>query len=509
MNKSILDSVALGTSVETMASTVTTADLLHILFDPDCGEQLALPLPPVSATGEYEQQLAAARAKSGSDESVQAWQGEVAGITVVLLMGDFNFLAGSVGSAAAHRIVAAIEYATAAGLPLVCAPISGGTRMQEGTPAFVQMVPIAAALQRHREAGIAAITWLRDPTTGGVMATWGSLGHVTAAEPGALVGFLGPRVYELVTGEVFPPGVQTSENLLACGVIDAVVPATRLKQWLVQVLKVVRLRPGSDADNNPAPGTRSAYSASRSSDAWANVQATRTSGRPGVRELINTCCTNVVPLPGTATGERDDAIFMALASIANQGVVVVGHDRHASSAMGPAGLRMVQRAARLARELRLPLITIIDTEGAQLSVTAEQGALAGEIARTLALLGTIAVPSLSVLLGSGCGGGALALLPADRIVAAADTWITPLPPEGAAAIMYRDTDRAPELARTQHITAADLAQRGIVDVVTPPATQADWLSELGAAIAAELAELAVLTQLPTPARLSRYHNQDQ
>ena len=145
------------------------------------------------------------------------------GRRVAVLMGEFAFLAGSIGRASADRLVAAIERATREGLPLLAGPVSGGTRMQEGTPAFVQMVRITQAVAAHKAAGLPYLVYLRHPTTGGVMASWGSLGHVTVAEPGALVGFLGPRVYEALYGRPFPAGVQTAENLFARGIIDAVV----------------------------------------------------------------------------------------------------------------------------------------------------------------------------------------------------------------------------------------------------------------------------------------------
>ena len=158
------------------------------------------------------------------------------GRRIGVLVGEFGFLAGSIGRAAADRIVAGIERATREGLPLVAAPISGGTRMQEGTPAFVQMVRISAAVAAHRTAGLPYLVYLRNPTTGGVMASWGSLGHVTVAEPGALVGFLGPRVYEALYDKPFPSDVQTSENLYAHGIIDAVLPPEEIADILDRAL---------------------------------------------------------------------------------------------------------------------------------------------------------------------------------------------------------------------------------------------------------------------------------
>jgi acetyl-CoA carboxylase alpha subunit len=146
--------------------------------------------------------------------------------------------------------------------------------------------------------------------------------------------------------------------------------------------------------------------------------------------------------------------------------VVIGQDRR-QSPPGPAGLRLAQRGIRLAAELRLPLITVIDTPGAELSPQAEEDGLAREIACCLAGLLTHRGPTVSVLLGQGAGGPALALLPADRTLATEHAWLAPLAPEGASAIVYRDSDHAAELAARQGIRAIDLAALGIVDGVIP------------------------------------------
>ena len=136
---------------------------------------------------------------------------------------EFGFLGGSIGVAAGERLARAVERATAERLPLIALPASGGTRMQEGTVAFLQMVKITAAVTAHKAARLPYVVYLRHPTTGGVLASWASLGHLTLAEPGAFIGFLGPRVYQALHGAPFPGGVQTAENLHAHGLVDAVV----------------------------------------------------------------------------------------------------------------------------------------------------------------------------------------------------------------------------------------------------------------------------------------------
>jgi acetyl-CoA carboxylase carboxyl transferase subunit beta len=156
---------------------------------------------------------------------------------------------------------------------------------------------------------------------------------------------------------------------------------------------------------------------------------------------------------------------LALARVA--GIPLVAGVQLGEGTFGIEGLELALRGIRLAADLGLPLVTVIDTPGAELSVAAEEGGIAGRIARCLEALVTLPVPTVSVLLGQGTGGGALALLPADRVLAASDAWLAPLAPEGASAIVYRDTAHAAELARAQGIAARDLAAAGAVDVVVP------------------------------------------
>jgi acetyl-CoA carboxylase carboxyl transferase subunit beta len=291
------------------------------------------------------------------------------------------------------------------------------------------------------------------------MATWASLGQIVWAEPGALAGFLGPRVYEAIYGEPFPEGIQLAENLAARGVIDEVVPLASLRSRLIEVVSVLAPPAADMADRGQPISVPSATQP----DAWDSVTATRDPRRPGVRELL----TGVphVPLSGTQAGEADPGILLAVARFGDQPCVVAGQDRAAQKAapFGPAALRGVRRAIRLASDLQIPLVTVLDTRGAALSADAENGAMAGEIARTLADLVTAACPTVSVMLGEGNGGGALAILPADRIVATEAGWLSPLPPEGASAIVHRDIAHADQMARAQKVRAQDLP----IDVFIP------------------------------------------
>ena len=197
---------------------------------------------PIDVSGHsagYQAELRAAAERAGTDESVLTGRGLVRGRPVAVVVNEFAFLGGSIGKAVAQRIVACVRRATAEGLPVLATTASGGTRMQEGTPAFFEMVAISRAVMAHRAAGLPYLVHLRHPTTGGVYASWGSLGHVTVAEPGALVGFLGPKVFEALEGHPFPSGIQQAEHLAEQGVIDAVVATEDLPELLDLTLAVL------------------------------------------------------------------------------------------------------------------------------------------------------------------------------------------------------------------------------------------------------------------------------
>ena len=485
----------------------------------------------------YAAELARARAATGHDESVCTGEGLLGGRRVAAAVSEFGFLGGSIGVAAAERLTLAVERATAERLPLIAAPASGGTRMQEGTVAFLQMATITAAIAAHQAAGLPYLVYLRHPTTGGVFASWASVGHLTVAEPGALIGFLGPRVYEALTGAPIPDGVQTAENLLAHGLVDAVVPPAELAGYLTRVLTsiappsapAVAPLPTPSPTPSPTPGSApvpartaiAAFSRGTASpprtasapgtasppgtasrpgtasapgtewrgtpvgdtrtSAWESVLITRRPDRPGAADLVRAAATDVVRL-------REGGLILALGRIGGRPCVLAAQDRN-TLPHGAEMLRTAQRGMQLAADLGLPLVTVIDTPGGELSRAAEEEGIAREIARCLLTLITLPSPTVSVLLGQGTGGAALALLPADRVLAAQHAWLSPLAPEGASVIVYKDTAHAPELADRQGIRSADLAAAGIVDHIVAEASADQLLRDLGRLLRTELDSL--------------------
>src|SRR6201992_1311877 len=224
--------------------SLTARELLAALLDAGSFPSWDDPPADVAPHPGYAADLAAARARTGLDESVITGEGRIGGHRVAVAVSEFGFLGGSIGVAAGERLTRAVERATAERRPLIALPASGGTRMQEGTLAFLQMVKITGAVTAHRAAHLPYLVYLRHPSTGGVLASGASLGPRTLAEPGALIGFLGPRVYEALEGKPFPEGVQTAENLAGHGLVDVVVAPDQLGGLIGRVLDTLTPQPG-------------------------------------------------------------------------------------------------------------------------------------------------------------------------------------------------------------------------------------------------------------------------
>ena len=447
----------------------TLAETLDALVDPGSVEPIAVPLRP--ASGEYAASLERARERSGVDESVQIMVAAVAGHRVLVIASEFGFLAGSVGHSAADRVVEGYRRATAERLPVITLPTSGGTRMQEGTGAFFRMTDIARAAHEHLASGAVRIGWLRNPTTGGVKATWGSYADVTAGEPGALLGFLGPKVFEALHDEAFPP-VQTAENLARVGVIDQVIALQDLRAWVTRILSVTDGVDAAESVGDPLPAGEV--------DAWDAITLTRDAARPGPDAVLD-LLTDRTELHGTHTGETGTGVRVALGRIRGHRAVVVAQARRSVS---PQDLRLAQRGLRLAQRVGLPVVTIVDTPGGELSGPAEEAAMAGEIARTLQMLAGLSVPTVSCVMGQGCGGAALALIATRTVICMENGWVSPLPPEGASVISHSTPDRAAEMSRAQGVGALALHDAGVVDVVAGEGT--DLPAAVADAIAREL-----------------------
>ena len=213
---------------------------LSLVLDHGSFRELDADLPPqdVLSFPDYSEKLAAAQNKTGLREAAVTATGRIGGVACVAAVLDSRFFMGSMSTAVGEKITRAVEYAAAKRLPLVIFSASGGARMQEGIFSLMQMAKTSAALERFNRSGGLYVSVLTHPTTGGVTASFASLGDIILAEPGALIGFAGPRVIEQTIGEKLPDGFQRSEFQLEHGFVDQVVPRTELKEVLTRILQL-------------------------------------------------------------------------------------------------------------------------------------------------------------------------------------------------------------------------------------------------------------------------------
>lgn len=431
------------------------------------------------------------------------------GMPVTLAVLDFTFMGGSMGLVVGEKLAAAAEESVAEKRPLITVVASGGARMQEGMFALWQMARTAAAIKRLRTEGVPYISVLTDPTTGGVFASFASLGDIILAEPEALIGFAGPRVAEAIMGEPLPKGSHSAEYLLKHGHIDAIVPRTALRQTIINILGIWQSATTAGDDDVRQHAPWQADAEHPLPDAWTLTQEVRAQERPSSRAYIEGIVADFQPLAGDRLSGDDPAIIAGIGRITEMAVMVIaldrGHDRCPESAPlrpRPAGFRKAHRLMMLAARWRLPVVLFVDTPGAWPGIESEEAGLAAAIAQNFAMLSDLPTATLSVVIGEGGSGGALALTVADRILMQERAIFSVIAPEGAAAILYHDADRASELAKSLRITAHDLEYFGMIDgIIREPDEGAATHPEL----AITMVERAISAQLD---ELRRYDVRD-
>jgi acyl-CoA carboxylase subunit beta len=395
---------------------------------------------------------------SGADESVLAGSTSIGGHAVEIAAFDFGFIGGSMGEVAGERIARALERAAARRVPFVLLTASGGARMQEGVRALAQMPKVVAARIALTASRRPVIVMLGNPTTGGVLASIGGLGDVTAAVgTRATIGFAGPRLVKRFTGAPITPGSHTGASAMENGLVDAIVSEDDEGRWLTGVLDVFASdTPDPLAGRDPLPpGVRV------ETDPWQVVEATRASTRPRGDELVTQMSDSLVELQGDRAGSNDPALTTAICRIRGRRALVLALNRN--HAPGPGAYRKARRCVRLADRLAIPVVTLVDTPGADPSERSEAGGIAWEIAATFEAMLSAEIPIVSIVTGLGGSGGALALATGDVLLAHASSAFSIVAPEAAAEILWRDSDRGPEAARMLRLTAADLVALGIAD----------------------------------------------
>lgn len=435
---------------------------------------------------EYEEKLAALKEKTHLDEAVCIGEARIENSPVVLGVCDARFLMGSMGHTVGEKITGAFEEATKRKLPVVLFCCSGGARMQEGIVSLMQMAKTSAAVKKHSDAGLLYIPVLTDPTTGGVTASFAMLGDIILAEPGALIGFAGPRVIAQTIHQKLPEGFQKAEFLVEHGILDGIVKREDLKQTLSGLLKLHERQKGYCQFSNIVLSKEEILQDTRRKKtkemtAWERVQTARDCKRPVSLDYIKEIFDSFMELHGDRAFRDDGAIIGGLALLDGQPITVIGiqKGRNTKENIGrnfgmpsPEGYRKTLRLMKQAEKFQRPIITFIDTPGAFCGVEAEERGQGEAIARNLLEMAALKVPVLSIVIGEGGSGGALALGVGNEVWMLENAIYSILSPEGFASILWKDSKKAKEASEVMKITAEDLKKLGIIEQVIPEETAA-------------------------------------
>lgn len=422
----------------------------------------------------YEEKLEACRGKTGLYEGIMTGEASIEGQRIAIGIIDARFLMGSMGYVVGEKITRAVERATEKKLPVILFCCSGGARMQEGMVSLMQMEKTSAALKRHSNAGLLYISVLTDPTTGGVTASFAMLGDIILAEPGALIGFAGPRVIEQTIRQKLPEGFQRSEFLLEHGFIDRIVERSEMRKVLSDLIRMHTC--GKPASAPAESELAESHPGKEKKDAWEVVEASRKADRLTALDYIEGIFTDFLELHGDRYFKDDGSIVGGIAMLGDTPVTVIGQQKGKNlkenlvrnfGMPSPDGYRKALRLMKQAEKFHRPVICFVDTPGAYCGMDAEERGQGRAIADNLFEMSDMKTPILSVVIGEGGSGGALAMAVADEVWMMENAIYSILSPEGFASILWKDSKKADEAARVMKITARDLLELGIIEKVIP------------------------------------------
>lgn len=423
----------------------------------------------------YEEKLEKLQEKTGLSEAVITGKAKIDGRETAIGVCDGRFLMASMGEAVGEKIARAVERATEERLPVILFACSGGARMQEGIVSLMQMAKTSAALKHHSDAGLLYISILTDPTTGGVTASFAMLGDVILAEPKALIGFAGPRVIEQTIGQKLPEGFQRAEFLLEHGFLDAIVERQQMKAVLSKILALHENGKGTDFNRKECAQDLVADGRKEEKlTAWQRVELSRRKDRPVGSDYIDALFTDFVEFHGDRYFADDKAIIGGVARFHGMPVTVIAQAKGRNTKENiernfgmpkPEGYRKALRLMKQAEKFARPVICLVDTPGAFCGLEAEERGQGEAIAKNIYEMSGLKVPVVSIIIGEGGSGGALAMATADEVWMLENSIYSILSPEGFASILWKDSSKAKEAAEVMKLTAENLKSQGIVERV--------------------------------------------
>ena len=456
-----------------------------------------------SRRARYRKFLAQDQDRTGLTEAVVTGKCRIGDTETMIIVLDFGFMGGTMGSVVGEKVSMAFENAARKGLPAVAVVSGGGTRIQEGVLSLMQMAKTVTAANRLRNEEVPFIVVLANPSTGQAYASFANLADVILAEPGSLIGLSPLRTLREVSKMPLPLDAHTAEAHVGHGLLDNVVDRENLQPRVASLLEILTAHKRGSSNHKSLLKAEPQICAEV--EPWEAVSAARNTERPQASAYFRSMLDPFIELRGDRLNSDDRSIVAGLGFMDGQPVAVIGQQRRPLVEgeryhVFPDGLRKAQRVIDLASRFKLPLVTLIDTQGADPGLEAEEQGIGNAIATTLSSMLTVPTPMVSVVIGEGGSEGALALGLSDRILIQQYAVYSPMSVNHTLGAAHHDHMLDREAAEALMLTAHDCVELGIADqVVGEPEGGAhvdprEASSGLQTAILTNIVQLAKMSQ---------------
>ena len=456
-----------------------------------------------SRRARYRKFLSQDQDRTGLTEAVVTGKCRIGDTETMIIVLDFGFMGGTMGSVVGEKVSMAFENAARKGLPAVAVVSGGGTRIQEGVLSLMQMAKTVTAANRLRNEEVPFIVVLANPSTGQAYASFANLADVILAEPGSLIGLSPLRTLREVSKMPLPLDAHTAEAHVGHGLLDNVVDRENLQPRVASLLEILTAHKRGSSNHKSLLKAEPRICAEV--EPWEAVSAARNTERPQASAYFRSMLDPFIELRGDRLNSDDRSIVAGLGFMDGQPVAVIGQQRRPLVEgeryhVFPDGLRKAQRVIDLASRFKLPLVTLIDTQGADPGLEAEEQGIGNAIATTLSSMLTVPTPMVSVVIGEGGSEGALALGLSDRILIQQYAVYSPMSVNHTLGAAHHDHMLDREAAEALMLTAHDCVELGIADqVVGEPEGGAhvdprEASSGLQTAILTNIVQLAKMSQ---------------
>ena len=480
--------------------TVTARERIELLVDKETFKEnykFVKTVEPLSFSrrNRYRKFLEQDQNRTGLTEAAVAGKCRIGDVETMLIVLDFGFMGGTMGSVVGEKVSMAFENAARRGIPAVAVVSGGGVRIQEGVLSLMQMAKTVTAANRLRDGEVPFVVVLANPSTGQAYASFANLADVILAEPGSLIGLSPLRTLREVSKMPLPLDAHTAEAHVGHGLLDNVVDRENLQPRIASILQILTAQ--KHGKSNHKNLLKSEPEECDEVEPWEAMTAARNSERPQASSYFRSILDPFIELRGDRLNSDDRSVVTGIGFMDGLAVAVIGQQRRTLVEgeryhVFPDGLRKAQRLIDLASRFKLPLVTLIDTQGADPGLEAEEQGIGNAIARTLSSMLTVPTPMVSVVIGEGGSEGALALGLSDRILMQQFAIYSPISVNHTLGAAHHDHMLDREAAEALMLTAHDCLELGIADEVVP---EPDGGSHVDPHEASTVLKTAILTNL--------------